>query len=70
MLADIGARECSVCGCEFDGISRARYCSRARASRADHQRHADARREKRRRRHRFSLATPWSSFVGGEINMP
>ena len=57
-LRRVGPRICSVCGKEFLGTSRALYHSRACASRADYQRHADARREKRRQRYRAEHPSP------------
>jgi len=41
-------RTCAVCGTTFVGTVRARYCSRACASKADYQRHLEERRATRR----------------------
>ena len=49
-------RTCVVCGTRFEGTVRAQYCSRACASKADYQRHIDARRAARRARHQEQRA--------------
>ena len=47
-------KTCPVCGRTFTGLTRQRYCSQSCASRAAYLRHAEVRREARRRRYRES----------------
>ena len=40
-------KACTQCGKKFEGLKKARYCSKACANKADYQRHAEQRRRQR-----------------------